>query len=116
MAEAQSDRAASLSKSMQELAEDPRVSVRREGAPKPDGACVVYWMQRTQRGLNNAAVDCAVNLANELDLPLLVYFSAISKLSQCKSATLRLPKSRPARHRSRSGRAQHFFHRAAPAE
>ncbi len=78
MAEAQSDRAASLSKSMQELAEDPRVSVRREGAPKPDGACVVYWMQRTQRGLNNAAVDCAVNLANELDLPLLVYFSAIS--------------------------------------
>ena len=35
-------------------------------------------MQRAERGLNNAAVDCAVNLANELGLPLLVYFSAIS--------------------------------------
>ena len=35
-------------------------------------------MQRAQRGLTNAAVDCAVNVANELGLPLLVYFSAIS--------------------------------------
>ncbi|MGA8289085.1 MAG: deoxyribodipyrimidine photolyase, partial [Acidobacteriaceae bacterium] len=34
-------------------------------------------MQRAQRGLNNAAVDCAVNIANELGLPLIVYFSAI---------------------------------------
>ena len=35
-------------------------------------------MQRAERGRNNAAVDCAVDLANELGLPLLVYFSAIS--------------------------------------
>ncbi len=78
MTEAQSSRIATLSKSLQELADDPRVTVRRDGPPKPDGACVVYWMQRAQRGLNNAAVDCAVNIANELGLPLLVYFSAIS--------------------------------------
>lgn len=60
------------------FAADMRVTVRRDGAPKADGACVVYWMQRAERGLNNAAVDCAVNVANELGLPLLVYFSAIS--------------------------------------
>ena len=60
------------------FAADARVTVRRDGPPKPDGACVVYWMQRAERGLNNAAVDCAVNIANELALPLLVYFSAIS--------------------------------------
>ncbi len=60
------------------LAADPRVTVRRAGLPKPDGSCIVYWMQRAQRGFNNAAVDCSANVANELNLPLLVYFSAIS--------------------------------------
>src|SRR5487761_1555058 len=35
-------------------------------------------MQRAERGLNNHAVDCAVEIANLLGLPLLVYFSAIS--------------------------------------
>ncbi len=63
---------------LQTLSADPRVTVRRDGPPKPDGACVVYWMQRAQRGLHNPAVDCAVDVANELGLPLLVYFSAIS--------------------------------------
>ena len=77
MAEKQSGRIASLPQVLQALADDPRVTVRREGMPKADGACVVYWMQRAQRGLNNAAVDCAVNIANELGLPLIVYFSAI---------------------------------------
>jgi deoxyribodipyrimidine photo-lyase len=78
MTEKQSDRIAALPKALQKLAENSRVTIRREGAPKPDGTCVVYWMQRAQRGLNNAAVDCAVDIANELGLPLLVYFSAIS--------------------------------------
>ena len=77
MTEKRSGGIASLSQALQVLADDPRVTVRRDGAPKADGACVVYWMQRAQRGLNNAAVDCAVNIANELGLPLLVYFSAI---------------------------------------
>ena len=63
---------------LQKFASGPRITVRRDGPPKPDGACVVYWMQRTQRGLDNAAADCAVNVANELGLPLLVYFSVIS--------------------------------------
>ncbi|HET9088380.1 MAG TPA: deoxyribodipyrimidine photo-lyase [Acidobacteriaceae bacterium] len=63
---------------LQRLASDPRVMVRRDGSPKADGACVVYWMQRSERGMNNAAVDCAASVANELGLPLLVYFSAIS--------------------------------------
>ena len=78
MTEKQSGGIASQPKALREFAGDPRVTVRRDGAPKADGACVVYWMQRAQRGLNNAAVDCAVNVANELGLPLLVYFSAIS--------------------------------------
>ncbi len=43
-------------------------------------------MQRAQRGLNNSAVDLAVNAANALGLPLLVYFSAIANFP---SANLR---------------------------
>ncbi len=78
MTEKQSGRIATSPKALQEFADDPRITVRRGGAPKAGGACVVYWMQRAQRGLNNAAVDCAVDIANELGLPLLVYFSAIS--------------------------------------
>jgi len=63
---------------LRELTENARVTVRREGDPNPDGRCVVYWMQRSQRGRDNHAVDVAVNAANALGLPLVVYFAAIS--------------------------------------
>ncbi|HEY6412316.1 MAG TPA: deoxyribodipyrimidine photo-lyase [Edaphobacter sp.] len=60
------------------LSEDPRVTVRRDGLPDPGGRCVVYWMQRAQRGVDNHAVDLAVEVANLLGLPLVVYFAGIS--------------------------------------
>ena len=40
---------ARVPKALRELAQDPRVTVRRGGAPG-EGKCVVYWMQRAQRG------------------------------------------------------------------
>jgi deoxyribodipyrimidine photo-lyase len=67
-----------MSQELKKLAEDARVTVRREGAPDPDGKCVVYWMQRAQRGVDNHAVNLAVDVANELGLPLVVYFAGIS--------------------------------------
>jgi len=67
-----------LAQDLQTLADDPRVTVRREGVPDPGGRCVVYWMQRTQRGIDNHAVDIAVQAANVLGLPLVVYFAAVS--------------------------------------
>src|ERR1700736_2342487 len=63
---------------LRELVEDARVTVRRGGAPAADGRCVVYWMQRAQRGVDNHAVDLAVKVANHLGLPLVVYFAGIS--------------------------------------
>src|SRR6202020_205728 len=57
---------------------DARVTVRRAGVPDPNGKCVVYWMQRAQRGIDNHAVDLAVRVANLLGLPLVVYFAGIS--------------------------------------
>jgi len=59
-------------------AADPRITVRRSDAPRSDGKSVVYWMQRAQRGIDNHAVDLAVKVANLLELPLVVYFAAIS--------------------------------------
>jgi deoxyribodipyrimidine photo-lyase len=74
MAKVQSDSSEQLSN----WSNDSRVTVRREGAPGRDGRCVVYWMQRAQRGVDNHAVDLAVKIANLLGLPLVVYFAGIS--------------------------------------
>src|ERR1700728_2533212 len=63
---------------LRKLAENPRIRVPRAGPPAPDAKCVVYWMQRAERALDNPALDIAVEVANALDLPVLVYFSAIS--------------------------------------
>jgi deoxyribodipyrimidine photo-lyase len=63
---------------LQPYVSDPRVTVRRAGEPRKDGKSVVYWMQRAQRGLDNPALDLAIALGNELGLPVVAYFSAIS--------------------------------------
>jgi deoxyribodipyrimidine photo-lyase len=59
------------------LANDPRVTVRRAGPPNPVGRCVVYWMQRAQRGLDNPALDVAVEAANALSKPVVVFFAPV---------------------------------------
>lgn len=59
-------------------ADEPRVRVRRGGMPLKDGKCIVYWMQRAQRGIDNPALDLAIVLGNELKLPVVVFLSIIS--------------------------------------
>ncbi|MFP5237724.1 MAG: deoxyribodipyrimidine photo-lyase [Acidobacteriota bacterium] len=59
------------------LAANPRVLVRRAGAPRPNARCVVYWMQRAQRIYDNPALDAAIEAANILGLPVVVFFSVI---------------------------------------
>jgi len=59
------------------LSRHPRVTVRSPGAPDPDGSCVVYWMQRAQRALDNPALDVAVEAANLLGKPVVVFFAPI---------------------------------------
>jgi len=62
---------------LQKLAENPRVRVRRKGPPDPGGSCVVYWMQRSQRGLDNPALDVAIEAANALGKPVVVFFAPV---------------------------------------
>ena len=63
---------------IKKLAGDKRVAIRRPGAPDPRGKCVVYWMQRAQRALDNHALDKAIDLGNALGLPVVVYFAGIN--------------------------------------
>ena len=45
--------------------------------PDPDGRCVVYWMQRSQRALDNFALDAAIELGNELGKPVFVFLAPV---------------------------------------
>src|ERR1700735_2232467 len=68
----------SAAEELKKLSSDARVTIRRDGAPDAEGRCIVYWMQRSQRGVDNHAIDLAVKIANLLKLPLVVYFAGIS--------------------------------------
>jgi deoxyribodipyrimidine photo-lyase len=59
------------------LSLDPRITVRKPGAPNPEGECVVYWMQRAQRALDNPALDVAVELANALGKPVVALLAPV---------------------------------------
>ncbi len=63
---------------LQALAHNPRITARRNGPPLKDGRCIVYWMQRAQRGLDNPALDLAISIGNELSLPVVAFFSVIA--------------------------------------
>jgi deoxyribodipyrimidine photo-lyase len=60
---------------LRKLENDPRITIRRAGSPDPDGTCVVYWMQRAQRAHDNPALDAAVEAANGLGKPVVVFFA-----------------------------------------
>ena len=62
---------------LESLSSDPRVTVRREGAPDPDGRCVVYWKQRAQRAFDKPALDVAVEVANALRQPVVIFFAPV---------------------------------------
>src|ERR1700709_1594079 len=61
---------------LRKLAVDARVTVRRGGAPAK-GKCVVYWMQRSQRGRDSHGLNKAIAVGNALGLPVVAYGSGI---------------------------------------
>jgi deoxyribodipyrimidine photo-lyase len=54
---------------------DPRVRLWNAAAPRKDAAYVLYWCQAYRRAKDNAALAYAIERANELGLPCLVYES-----------------------------------------
>jgi deoxyribodipyrimidine photo-lyase len=66
-----------LPEALASIAGNKRVTVRRGGEPKADGKCVVYWLQKAQRALDNPALEVAIQCGNALGLPVVAYFSVI---------------------------------------
>lgn len=63
---------------LSKIASHPRGTLRNSHpirTPAEGGRCVVYWMQRAQRGIDNPALDAAIFAANELKLPLAVFLA-----------------------------------------
>ncbi len=56
------------------LAPRPGVRILRGGPPDPSGRCVLYWMQRAQRGRDNPALNLAIELGNARKLPVVAVF------------------------------------------
>src|SRR6476620_11152554 len=59
---------------IEQISRDSRVTIRNHCDPKSAGGCIVYWMQRTQRSSDNAALNVAIEIANELQKPAVVFF------------------------------------------
>jgi hypothetical protein len=75
-------------RNLKELTKDERVTVRKGGPPDPEGLCVVYWMQRAQRALDNPALNVAIEAANILRKPAGCILPLGSFLSPCQPAQL----------------------------
>ena len=57
------------------LAPHPRVRSLRSGHPSPGRDCIVYWMQRAQRGIDNPALNLAIAVGNAVAQPVLAVFA-----------------------------------------
>ncbi|MGZ3440759.1 MAG: deoxyribodipyrimidine photo-lyase [Polyangia bacterium] len=62
---------------LEQLRQSARVTVRRDGVPDPEGRCVLYWMQRAQRSIDNPALDVAIAAGNALGLPVVAFLGVI---------------------------------------
>ena len=67
-------------------ADDPRLAILQDGEGRPDAGCVLLWVQRAQRATGNLAANLAIELANELRLPVIAAFCLVPAFPR---ATLR---------------------------
>ena len=64
-------------KDLVSLGMEPRITMRSGSRPDPDGRCVVYWMQRSQRPFDNPALNTAIQAGNLLGKPVVVFFRLV---------------------------------------
>ena len=86
-----------------DLTRDPRVRVRTAGPPDPDGRCVVYWMQRAHRAVDNPALDTAIAAGNELGKPVVVFLGLMPFVERANLRHYQFLVGRRGRHRRRPG-------------
>src|SRR5262245_18797927 len=64
--------------SFERIADDPRVRIRKAGL-NAHANCILYWMRRSQRGRDNAALNVAILIGNVLKKPVVVFFGLTAK-------------------------------------
>ena len=64
------------------MVEKSRIRVMEDRPPRAGGRYVQYWMQQAMRAEGNPALDHAVELANELKLPVVVSFGLTGQVSE----------------------------------
>jgi deoxyribodipyrimidine photo-lyase len=57
--------------------DNPRVDVLNDGELQSDRGCVLLWVQRAQRAQANQAVNLAVEIAKDLNLPVIAAFCLV---------------------------------------
>lgn len=70
---------------LERLSTDSRVVVLRAGTPDGARGGVVYWMQRAQRATDNPALNVAIEAANALEQPLLVFFRLTATVARANA-------------------------------
>ncbi len=58
-------------------ANDPRLAVLQAGETRAGAGCVLLWVQRAQRATGNLAANLAIEIANELRLPVIAVFCLV---------------------------------------
>ena len=64
--------------SLERITNNPRVRISRAGL-NAQAKYVLYWMRRSQRGIDNAALNVAIEAGNLLKKPVLVFFGLTPK-------------------------------------
>lgn len=54
--------------------ESARIRTIEQKSMNADGRCLIYWMQRSQRGRDNAALNLAIEMANQHQVPVVCCF------------------------------------------
>ena len=93
------------------LARQTRVLMRRSGPPRKQGKCVVYWMQRAVRAVENPALDVAIEAANILGIPVVIYFGVIPNYPNANLRHYHFLQQGLRDAPGRRGRARHRLHR-----
>jgi deoxyribodipyrimidine photo-lyase len=65
-------------RTLEQLARDARTAVRRAGPPNASGRCVVCWIQRAQRAVDNPALNVAIEAANLLRKPVVAFVGLVA--------------------------------------
>lgn len=67
--------------------DDPRITLLQGGDTHAGAGCVLLWVQRAQRATGNLAANLAIEIANELRLPVVAAFCLVPAFPR---ATLRV--------------------------